>query len=464
MSNKVNKKQKMKTVFIPIFHALQSRNILRTDVLRILAMYEEVRIILLVPEVKADYYSKNFSQTNVFIEPIPNFKENWLVSFIRLSANMLLDTGSMYWRARIKLENNKNYTEYLYSRFLAKIGHFKSIRDITRYLFCKIVKPDIFFEYFTKYDPVLVFLPDIYSTEDVYLGLEARRKNIFTVGMVRSWDNITSKGTCLFLPDKLIVHNEELKKQAIEILGLKPTGIEVTGLPHFDYYYGYKPTPREDFLKKLSLPINCRYLLHVPYLGTYKQSVNETLQIIDEAIKIGKLPTDLKIIVRMPPSYNAGFNDLWTSERIFIDYPGYKINQVGKSDWEFTDSDMVHFADSLIHASVILNFASTVTIDAAALDRPVINLSFDGFFKKDFSHSINDIYIVDHFINVLRSEGSPRVKNKEELFVTINNYLSNSNIDSVGRNKIVSDQCFRLDGRAGERVANYLQEILKILK
>ena len=57
---------KLKTIFIPIYHAWESRNVLRTDVFLELKKRPDLKIILLVPEGKISYYQENFSALLVF--------------------------------------------------------------------------------------------------------------------------------------------------------------------------------------------------------------------------------------------------------------------------------------------------------------------------------------------------------------------------------------------------------------
>lgn len=452
----------MKTVMIPIFHPLDARNILRTSVLTKLIESNLCQVVLLVPELKESYYRLNFQKNNVTIEAVSLLQEGLISKILRLSARMMLDTGSMYWQAQIRFANADNKWRYYYDRSISYLGRFRFLRTLFRLVFGWIGRSNACRGLLKKYTPDLVFLPDIYAPEDIYLGIEAKRQGVRTLGLVRSWDNLTSKGTCLFIPEHLVVHNEYLKDQAQRILGINEKDISVTGLPHFDYYKNYVSTPRSVFLDRLGLPDGSLYILFAPYLGTYRLAVNEILRILDAAILDGRLPANLKIIVRMPPSYNPGYQEVWTSDRILVDYPGERFYNSGKSDWEFSQKDMTHFADSLVHASVILNFASTISIDAAALGRPVINIGFDGYDKKGFAESISAIYVVDHFHSIIRSGGAPMVKTEVHLLEKINEYIKDPSLDTDRRINMVEHQCGRIDGGASERLANCVIDQLRV--
>ena len=66
-----------------------------------------------------------------------------------------------------------------------------------------------------------------------------------------------------------------------------------------------------------------------------------------------------------------------------------------------------------------------------------------------------------YYQNLIKSGGIRFVKNKQELAKWINIYLKNPDIDKEGRKRIVKEQCWQIDGRAGERVADFLVRHLK---
>ena len=107
-----------------------------------------------------------------------------------------------------------------------------------------------FLPYILKYNPALIFSADVFNDNDVYLLATAKAQNIKTVGMIRSWDNFNTKGVFRVKPDKLIVHNEILKNQAIKWNGLSESDIFISGVPQYDRYINNKRMDREVFLKK----------------------------------------------------------------------------------------------------------------------------------------------------------------------------------------------------------------------
>ena len=79
------------------------------------------------------------------------------------------------------------------------------------------MKKSRYSKYFSLYQPRLVFATDVFNDNDVYLLAEALSRKVGTVGMIRSWDNFTTKGFFRVKPDHLLVHNEILKKEAVGV-------------------------------------------------------------------------------------------------------------------------------------------------------------------------------------------------------------------------------------------------------
>ena len=74
------------------------------------------------------------------------------------------------------------------------------------------------------------------KTDDIPFIYSARRKKISTVSPVYSWDNLTAKGPLILAPDRLVVWNEVMKKEACFYHDYSPNDIFVAGVPVFDPY------------------------------------------------------------------------------------------------------------------------------------------------------------------------------------------------------------------------------------
>jgi len=456
-----------KTILIPLPHGMQARNLLHTDFIHVL-IENNVKVVLLVPEYKISYYKSFLNNENIIIDKLEDVRETFVIKKLKNIAMDLLDTDVVRWWLEGRWAEKKKNIKYIRERITIKLGAYKFLRDLVRWIFSKTVDFDNFNYYFTKYEFDAVVLPDIYNFIDVYLFYAARYANVPCISMIRSWDNIPSRGTCLIDPSNLIVHSEIIKQDAIDILGMHSDNVYVSGMPHYDYYHNYEPSvTREKFLNNLGIPASSKFLLFCEASGSYKPITNEILEILDTSIKNGALPNDLYIVFRYGPSHTSKKKMFYTSDRIIIDRPGMRFERGTKGDWEFSREDMIYMADSMKHASVVLNFCSTMTLDAAALDRPIINLAFDGHTPKDTAYSLridrpHNIY-VEYFMKAVRAGGTILVKSPKEMIDTINRYIKDESIDREGRKRMVSEQCYKNDGKSGQRAAHYILNRLKSL-
>src|SRR5262249_31673635 len=106
------------------------------------------------------------------------------------------------------------------------------------------------------------------------------------------------------------------------------------------------------------------------------------------------------------------------------------------------------------HADVVVNLSSTVTVDAAICDRPVVNLDYDpepGQPNQDLVKDVNHAWT--HFKPSAESGGVWLVNNPEEMVAAVRTYLAHPELHREKRRWIAEFVCGYIDGRCGERMA-----------
>ena len=119
-----------------------------------------------------------------------------------------------------------------------------------------------------------------------------------------------------------------------------------------------------------------------------------------------------------------------------------------------------HLADLLYHSDAVVAFASSLAIDAALFNKPIVFIGFDGE-PRPYWRSLKRFYDFDHLRRFLVIGGVRFAKNMEELLGYIRSYLDNSRLDEDGRKAIIKEYSWKLDGKSGERLANFLLEQLR---
>jgi hypothetical protein len=231
-------------------------------------------------------------------------------------------------------------------------------------------------------------------------------------GIIYSWDNITSKYNYFNRFQRLAVWNGIVKKEAIDYLGYRPEQVAVIGVPQFDLYYGFAPREsREDFLRRLDLPAGARYVL---YAGAIPETCPWGAEYVELILKA--LPHHFVLVRAHPQDASDGYRPLADHPRVRVFRPGApgagSPRNLGfwlpRHDEGYTLAEQIFFAESVV------SIASTVTLDALFLNRPALNIAFDGA-SSPFVIAMREYYDTNHFRYVARSGAVPLAGSPGEL-------------------------------------------------
>ena len=460
----------MKTIAITVTHGLMVRNILRTDIFKVLKANRNTRIAIVVLPFTAFYknrkFAAEFSGKNVVVIDWP-YKINPVEWLLRKMGDLIFFNTNYVETMRIRetVQKKKKYSRYLLLKLLKKIlGKNKNLIEamerFDRLLFR--YKNKKYWGMFGEYKPSLVFSTDFLCPYEWGLTKAAKHYKVPVITMVPSWDHLT-KGRLPTKFDRVIVWNDFVREQLIDYYGYEPSEIFLSGIPQFDYYVRVrdKILPRAKFLKTIGATPSQKLITYTtspPIVSPYQQDI---IEIICEAIKNGEIKYPSHLYIRFHPADNFSryeklrkYGDIVTFEA-----PG-KSASSAKYVWNPDWKDMLHFANLLFHSDIVINVCSTVTIDASAFDTPVINIAFDGYEKKPYLDSMLRYYDYTHYKRIVKTMGAKIAKSREELIKYINEYLKNPKLDRNGRRRIVDEMCYKLDGKAGERIAKYILDFL----
>jgi hypothetical protein len=121
------------------------------------------------------------------------------------------------------------------------------------------------------------------------------------------------------------------------------------------------------------------------------------------------------------------------------------------------EPQILEWVNTFRHADVVINLSSTVAVDAAIFDRPVVNLDFDpepGGGNQALVKDINHVW--PHFKPIAESGGLWLVNDHNEMVEAVRTYLVHPERHREKRRWIAETVCGHLDGRCGERMAQAL--------
>jgi hypothetical protein len=119
--------------------------------------------------------------------------------------------------------------------------------------------------YLEALDPDIVLLtPHLMpGSQHTWSLRSAEALGVPTVLCVASWDNLSSKQLIQSRPDAVTVWNDLQKREAVELHGLPPESVVVTGAQLYDQWFEWAARPRKEFCARVGLPEARPYLLYV---------------------------------------------------------------------------------------------------------------------------------------------------------------------------------------------------------
>tara|TARA_B100001245_G_scaffold236156_1_gene225954 strand:- start:2010 stop:2570 length:561 start_codon:yes stop_codon:yes gene_type:complete len=176
-------------------------------------------------------------------------------------------------------------------------------------------------------------------------------------------------------------------------------------------------------------------------------------------IKNNEFDNPCQLLLRVHPRRNlSDFQDILNEPDVILQTPGRQSDEFQDSGyiWESTSHDYNVLSNTLNHADVMINVASTITIESCIFNTPVVNIGFDAGLKLDFNRSVVRHFQYSHYLDIIDSGGVKIAKSQDDLFNFINRYLNNPDSEFEGRKKIVDNQCYYNDGKSSDRLLRYI--------
>jgi CDP-Glycerol:Poly(glycerophosphate) glycerophosphotransferase len=311
--------------------------------------------------------------------------------------------------------------------------------------------------------PDLILSTGPFQFEQPAVVAVAKKLGIPTLALIPSWDNLSTKGRMVFKYDGYIVWSEQTKRELHEAYPYtREAPVYVVGAPQFDAFFDDRfSQTREQFF--LSEGLRPELPLIVYALGSPKLlREHHGALYLAERVSRGDLG-DVQMLVRPHPIHE--YNQLTTaferfSDRVILQQtaePGTILNARSQDK-----EHIVQWVNTFRHADVVVNLSSTVTVDAAIFDRPVVNLDFDPEPGQAAQALVKDInHLWPHFKPIAESGGVWLAQDPEEVFTAVTTYLKNPTLHRKKRRWIAQYVCGYLDGRCGDRMGQALLAFIR---
>jgi hypothetical protein len=305
-------------------------------------------------------------------------------------------------------------------------------------------------------DLILLGSPGFMEQDALLLHAGVRRR-IPVAAAIMSWDNLSSKGLINPHPDRLLVWSGYMKREAVTLQGFSPERVVETGAPLYDIFAnaGRFGTRREN-LEALGLDPERRLIFYGTNHAAFFPDEIEVVKQVAQWVEQDNLGKPCQLVVRLHPQAITGPYKLQTdpylslvSDRVKVEFPPVRNSSL---PWELPKSDIEHLVRLLRDADVVINTASTISIDAAVLDRPVVCVAYDPAGDVPYARSVRRYYDFTHMANVVRAGAAQLATSHEELREKLVDYLERPDLDRLGRQRIVEQQFGRVDGLSAARL------------
>jgi len=447
-------------VFVSIPSGVSAGNILRGGLVdRLLDANPAVQVVIVSPLVKDAAFVQEFKRARVVFEDLPPHMPSGLEGrLMALIQAGYLDSGvseSVKIR-RAEAVAKKSIRWIRTKRLLAGIFAPSILRRGTRYaVIDRTISHPHAEQLFERYQPVLLVgsSPGLIFSE-VPLLRTAVRRHVRTIVVDPSWDNFTNKLIPVRRADRIVVWNDIMKQQAVELHGYTPGQVRVSGPPHWDRYFrGGPAVSREAFFARVGADISRKLITVTTTPMLLYSHFDRVIRSLKAAIDDGPL-AGAQVLVRLHPRDDLRrYEEFSGVPNVIVEKPFKPTVKSGDGlDVDITAENQQHLADTLRHSDVIVTVASTIGVEAAIFDTPVVDVAFDGETPVDPAKSVRRYYRFTHYVNVLRRNATRVAETPEAMVDAVAAYLADRSLDREGRRRVVADQVQFTDGRSSERL------------
>ena len=473
-----------KSVFISADHGLAIVYFLQSDVISVLRE-AGIDVILLADESIKDWIEESFGNLGIKVEGLRNSDAKkyanvarelqwWLAFLRRVGSSKGINTSAIesYIRQVAVEEPNRRRVLMPLARLL--IGLLRHSRWARKTLVSAqaFFTPHLYQDLFTRYKPDLVITSTPGWRLDRYLLREAVSHRVPTVSVVVGWDNPSSYGLPGAKVNAISCWSSLQKQELSQGSDWSKNHVHIGGIPSYDgYFRGSWCMPREEYFDLHHLDPSRKLLSYACSFVSFSPNI-QNIEALSNLVNSSRLSEPCQLLIRLHPNHFMDVH-LFADERARIqrlasEFPNIHVVEPlplsGKLDY-YSGEDMPEKASMLTHSDIFITVYSTMVVEAAIHDRPIISACIDAPNGWDTprKYSLPLSRIGDWPTHMrFRQAGAGLVsENEEQLCQMINHYLGNPEANSLERSKFVQQEVTYTDGSAGRRTGEILLSLLK---
>lgn len=474
----------MTTIFILLDHGLAHAYFFETDLAYLLAA-RDLRLVFLVPTnmlamLKRQYAGKNIVFESIREQEINNYRRTHveglqeLYEYVRrvgMSRNGPLSYVDTVKRRKEHEAQGRRRAQLIILRPLIWLMRkFRTIRKIFLFIFQTLFTPKIYSDLFDRYQPELVVSNMAGWRMDQYLLREANKRQVQTAVVIVGWDNPSSQGLPGASIDHVNVWSEIQKKELIDCSDWAADTIHIGGMPLFDSYINRKwVMPRERYFKMHHLAPDKKLIVFAA-TGLNFSPNSHMVEILAKLVSHESLCVPAQLLIRLHPNHFKNVpryqSEAKAIYRLAERFPAIRIVEPREmpGDLErYAGEDYPEKASMLAHCDVLVTLYSTMVVEAAIHDKPIINacLPTGEGYGEDFWVPIREVPSFPTSLRVNASGAGRLVQSEKDLVDALNAYLEDPILDSKNRQAFLQQEITYVIGESTLHTADYIYSLLK---
>lgn len=473
-----------KRIFISADHGLAIVYFLQSDVVSTL-IQAGVEVILLTDEALKDDISRRFGQPGLIVESLRLKEARRYLNSVEPSqqywVNLLRSEGSSnrinvealtchIRQVETEAEGKRRLLMPIYKAVIALMRRSKLARRVVTDYQMRY-SPPLYTDLFKRYQPDLVVASTPAWRLDRYLMRQAVQRGINTASVIVGWDNPSSY--CLSgAPVQYVSCWSQVQKEEL-VLGSDwmDDRVNIGGIPSYDGYFRKQwMMSREEYYKLHGLDPQRKLLGYACSFISFSPNY-QNIEALAKLVSGNQLAQPSQLLVRLHPNH---FMDvpLYAGERERImnlakELPHVHVVEpvpLGGELGFYSGEDMPEKTSMMAYSDVFLTVYSTMVVEAAIHDRPIISVCIDaqGGWNQPGRYSLALSKIGEWPTHQrFRVAGAGRVVyNEMELLEGINFYLNHPSADRAERKTFIQNEVTFTDGSAGRRTGDFIYSLL----
>ena len=433
----------------------------------------DTTILHAVPEALLPTYASDVSKRVTWRRLLP-YRETPLSFTLRYS----LGYAQLYWgntaSMRIHLSrgihgSRKTKAAHRLAKLTGRLASSpRGIQALERWHCSTVGRMSVLREYVRLYQeirPTILFCTHQRPPVILPAVLAARLLGIPTVTFIFSWDNLTSKGRIAAPFDHYFVWSDLMRRELLQFYpDVSADRIHLVGTPQFEPYADSGLLwSREEFFRRVGADPTRRLIC---YSGNDTMNCpmdQDLVRVLMTLIRSGRIEGSPQVLLRPAPVDDGKRYDEMRRDfpELIYQPPAWLHTRPGSWDYVLPSAEDVQFLANLTHHSDMnVNFGSTMALDFALRDKPVVIAAFD--VSDPLPHGMPSYDYCMHFDHYRPVEtlGAARFARSVASFAEyINAYLANPALDREGRRSLVDTEVGAPIGQSNTRIVQALLQI-----